>query len=101
MSILPLAVAGGIGYLIGKRPRSYSHYRSNIPSTIDNIICQKLNYMFLAKEMKSINVMRPYQPWNGGYADFRDRHYQPPYRTFADDISNREDEDESSGNDSF
>lgn len=50
MSILPLAVAGGIGYLIGKRPRSYRHYRSNIPTTIDNIICQKLNLLFLGSE---------------------------------------------------
>lgn len=60
MSILPLAVAGGIGYLIGKRPKSYRHYRSNIPSTIDNIICQKLNLLFLGSETQKPNRPKPY-----------------------------------------
>lgn len=67
MGILPLAVAGGIGYLIGKRPRSYSHHRSNIPSTIDNIICQKLNLLFLGSETRQPNRPNHYNsslPYN-------------------------------------
>lgn len=95
MSILPLAVAGGIGYLIGKRPRSYRHYRSNIPATIDNIICQKLNYIFLAKEMKEYRIR---DPWQGGYVyhtcNYNDvpgaypSMFKPEYDTFREDEEN-------------
>ena len=92
MSILPLAVAGGIGYLIGKRPRSYSHYISNIPSTIDNIICQKLNYIFLRKEMERYRLN---DPWRGGY-NYRwndvpgayPSMIRPEYNTFREDDEN-------------
>lgn len=90
MSILPLAVAGGIGYLIGKRPRSYSHYRSNIPSTIDNIICQKLHYIFLRKEMEQYRLN---DPWRGGYG-YNCRWVRPEYNTFREDDKN-DDESES------